>query len=126
MDEHVSYYDDWVVDTGTTSHICNQCTAFTTYQPLGDKLVSGPWRLKNHCPRYRNSRGRIHSQRKQIYFVIGKRPTYPFKSQQPFLTWTLGYICRKIYQRGICYYSQHKRWKIHHKMCEGHQQFISN
>jgi len=23
MDEHVSYYDDWVVDTGTTSHITN-------------------------------------------------------------------------------------------------------
>jgi len=23
MDEHVSYYDDWVADTGTTSHITN-------------------------------------------------------------------------------------------------------
>ena len=23
MDEHISYYDDWVVDTGTTSHITN-------------------------------------------------------------------------------------------------------
>ena len=30
MDEHVYYYDDWVADTGTTSHICNQCAAFTT------------------------------------------------------------------------------------------------
>ena len=23
MDEHISYYDDWVVDTGTTLHITN-------------------------------------------------------------------------------------------------------
>ena len=23
MDEHVSYYDDWVADTGMTSHITN-------------------------------------------------------------------------------------------------------
>ena len=23
MDEHISYYDDWVVNRGTTSHICN-------------------------------------------------------------------------------------------------------
>ena len=30
MDEHVYYYDDWVADTGTTSHICNQCATFTT------------------------------------------------------------------------------------------------
>jgi len=41
MDEHVSYYDDWVADTGTTSHITNRCDAFTTYQTLEDKNVSG-------------------------------------------------------------------------------------
>ena len=39
-------YDDWVADTGTTSHICNQHTAFTTYKPLGDKIVSGVGGLK--------------------------------------------------------------------------------
>ena len=46
MDERVSYYDDWVADTGTTSHICNQRAAFTTYKPLGDKIVSGVGGLK--------------------------------------------------------------------------------
>ena len=84
------------------------------------------WRLKNHCPRYWNSWGPIHSQRKQVYFAIGKCPTYPFQSQQPFLTWTLGYIRRKIYQRGRHSYSHHKRWKIYCQMREGHQQFILN
>ena len=46
MDEHVSYYDDWVVDTGATSPICNQCTTFTTYQTIGDKIVSPVGGLK--------------------------------------------------------------------------------
>jgi len=41
MDERVSYYDDWVADTGMTSHITNRCDAFTTYQTLEDKNVSG-------------------------------------------------------------------------------------
>jgi len=41
MDEHVSYYDDWVADTGTTSHITNRRDAFTTYQTLEDKNFSG-------------------------------------------------------------------------------------
>ena len=46
MDERISYYDDWVADTGTTSHICNQRAAFTTYKPLHDKIVSGVGGLK--------------------------------------------------------------------------------
>jgi len=41
MDERISYYDEWVVDTGTTSHITNRRDAFITYQALGDKIVSG-------------------------------------------------------------------------------------
>jgi hypothetical protein len=45
MDEHLTLYD-WVMDTGTTSHITNRCDAFVTYQTLGDKIISGVGGLK--------------------------------------------------------------------------------
>jgi hypothetical protein len=49
MDERVSYYDEWVADTGTTSHITNQRDAFITYQALGDKIVSGVGGLRTYA-----------------------------------------------------------------------------
>ena len=39
-DEHLIFYD-WLADSATMSHICNQKEAFTTYEPLMGKTVVG-------------------------------------------------------------------------------------
>ena len=39
-DECVLYYD-WLADSATTSHICNQREAFIDYWPAGGKTVAG-------------------------------------------------------------------------------------
>jgi len=39
-DKPVTFYD-WVADSATTSHICNQRDAFVTYKPITGKTVSG-------------------------------------------------------------------------------------
>ena len=70
MDECVSCYDDWVVDTETTSYICNQCAAFTTYQPLGDKIVPGVRGLKTTVKGIRTVEVEsIHKENKYILWL---------------------------------------------------------
>ena len=39
-DEHVIFYD-WLADSATTSHICNQKEVFVTYEPLTGKTMAG-------------------------------------------------------------------------------------
>jgi hypothetical protein len=47
-DEHVLYYD-WLADLATTSHICNNCEAFTTYSPIKNVPITGVGNLKAHA-----------------------------------------------------------------------------
>jgi hypothetical protein len=40
IDEHVIYYD-WLADSATTSHICNEHEAFLSYVPIKDVPITG-------------------------------------------------------------------------------------
>lgn len=44
-DEHVLYYD-WLADSATTSHICNDRQAFINYSPDGEGTVIGVGNIK--------------------------------------------------------------------------------
>jgi hypothetical protein len=37
-EDTVSFYN-WLVDSGMTSHICNNCDSFETYHSLPDSMV---------------------------------------------------------------------------------------
>ena len=40
FDEQLIFYN-WLTDSATTSHICNQCEAFTSFHPLTATKVTG-------------------------------------------------------------------------------------
>jgi len=46
-DERVLYYD-WLADSATTSHICNNREAFITYSPIKNMPITGVGNLKAH------------------------------------------------------------------------------
>ena len=48
-------YYDWLGDSATTSHVCNQCEAFKTFQPLTGTRVSGVGNVKTEA----NGRGTV-------------------------------------------------------------------
>jgi len=56
-DERLLYYD-WLVDSATTSHICNQHEAFNPYTPIEDISIGGVGGLKAHA----KGRGIVHIQ----------------------------------------------------------------
>jgi len=41
MNEDLVLYYDWLMDSATTSHICNDCEAFATYKPLTNVPIQG-------------------------------------------------------------------------------------
>jgi len=47
-DEHVLYYD-WLADSATTSHICNNHKVFITYSPIKNVPIMGVGNLKAHA-----------------------------------------------------------------------------
>jgi len=49
MNEDLVLYYDWLMDSATTSHICNDCEAFATYKPLTNVPIQGVGGLKVHA-----------------------------------------------------------------------------
>ena len=80
----MSAFPTWVADTGTTSHICNQRAAFTTYKPLGDKIVSGVGGLKTTVQGIRTVKVEsIHKENKYI-LQLENVPHIPSNPNSPF------------------------------------------